>query len=395
MSHEVNDARFQAVRDAVLAACWEGEGFFAKYRKILNECLFDGRIELYEHIEAGKPKNVVELSTIFGLYGGNVEASRFINSMFSITGNETSYITELWEFYFQRGVSLKGINRQKVKRMEEIYAEIERMSKNETGNVIEAVTEFEETREKIIKNGGKLGMATKYPELDELTMGGLVPGMVTVIGGFSNSGKSKFTYSILPKLLDEGKKVAYFTLEITKDFLLANVYASKFGRRVDELFASGLPEWDAIAHLSVYSGLFDVTSVTKEIGDKSFDVAFIDFVQLMRADGESEVQQYKNVAYKLQECAIHTKCHIIEVSQVPAASRLESGMNQALKGSNAFREAASTVLMISRNNDQLNEHGVPSTELVISKNRYGRVGDKFTLGGDFATGNLTLKKFDF
>ena len=238
-------------------------------------------------------------------------------------------------------------------------------------------------------------MPTKSPELDDLTMGGLVPGMVTVIGGFSNSGKSKFTYSLIPKLLDEGKKVAYFTLEITKDFLLANVYAAKFGRKVDELFASGLPNWDAISNLSVYSGMFDVTSVTKEIGDKSFDIAFIDFVQLMRADGESEVQQYKNVAYGLQECAIHTKCHIVEVSQVPAASRMESGMNQALKGSNAFREAASTVLMISRNNDELNEHGVPKTELVVSKNRYGRVGDKFTLGGDFSTGNLTLTKFDF
>ena len=395
MPHETNDARFQAVRDAVLASCWEGDGFYSKYRKILNECLFDGRIELYDHIQSGKPKNIVELSTIFSLYGGNVEASKFLTGMYGITGHETAYITELWEFYFQRGASAKGINRKKVKRMEEIYAEIERMSKNETGNVVEAVTEFEETREKIIKNGGRLGMSTKYPELDELTMGGLVPGMVTVIGGFSNSGKSKFTYSIIPKLLDEGKKVAYFTLEITKDFLLANVYAAKFGRRVDELFASGLPGWESISNLSVYSGMFDVNSVTKEIGDKSFDVAFIDFVQLMRADGESEVQQYKNVAYGLQECAIHTKCHIIEVSQVPAASRMETGMNQALKGSNAFREAASTVLMISRNNDELNEHGVPKTELVVSKNRYGRVGDKFDLGGDFSTGNLTLTKFGF
>lgn len=245
-TNETNDARFQAVRDAVLASCWENEGFYPKYRKILHECLFDGRIELYDHIASGKPRNVVELSTLFGLYGGNVEASRFLTSVYSIIGNETVYITELWEFYFQRGAATKGIDRKKVKRMEEIYAEIERMSKNETGNVVEAVTEFEETREKILKNGGRLGMPTKYPELDELTMGGLVPGMVTVIGGFSNSGKSKFTYSIIPKLLDDGKKVAYFTLEITKDFLLANVYAAKFGRKVDELFASGLPTWDAI-----------------------------------------------------------------------------------------------------------------------------------------------------
>lgn len=377
--------RLEEIRKTLAYYFWNYPEAFSRYSSVSSKKLYGPWSSIVSHLEEGKTATPLEL---MGLVGKELfmELSSTTN-VSGMMGNEVRYLRELWYDYFAQSAGKKGIDDEKLEFMVKVKEALNKFSAKETGNIDECVELFEDTK-KQIQVRGTLGVPVIHDELNAISMGGIIPGSIWVIGGFSGSGKSKLTYSMVPDLLDRGFKVAYFTLEIPKEFLLAHVVASKLGKPSDSMFKSSwTPDmWPEIRNLSVYSNVSDAGSIAQTIREGGYDFAFIDHLQLVKGQGESKVVEQENAAGKLLSVAIETKCSLICVSQISVATRAEAGEYQNLKGSGAFRENSSLIAMVNKEKDG------SGTTLTISKNRYGPSGMKYQIGGDWASGRLTVKK---
>lgn len=70
--------------------------------------------------------------------------------------------------------------------------------------------------------GPKFGFLDKYTK-------GIQKGRTYRIGAVSNLGKTQFAYNICVSLMEQGKKVAFFTLENDRPFTVTNVMANAMG----------------------------------------------------------------------------------------------------------------------------------------------------------------------
>ena len=374
--------RIAEVQKTLAMYYWHYPEKFELHRGAQDTKLYGEWSAVVSHVKDKKPTTPLEL---IGIVGKDLFLELSEVNTASMSGNELKYLKELWYEYFKNAINSKGLDDEKIEFMANAKTKLSKFANVETGNIEESFAAFDSTR-KEIRERGSLGIPTNHEELNRISMGGVIPGSIWVVGGFSGSGKSKFTYSMVPDLIDRGFKVAYFTLEIPKEFLLAHVVASKLDRPSDEMFRSSwTPDmWPELKNLSVFSGMNDASDICRTIRDGGYDFAFIDHLQLVKTPGESRVVEQENAVGKLMAVALETKCSLICVSQISVASKMEQGGDQNLKGSGAFRENSSLILMVNKEKDG------SGTSLTVSKNRYGPCGMRFRLEGNWASGKLRV-----
>lgn len=385
-NNQHNQDRIEEVRKTLAAYYWNYPEKYALHSGANDPKLYGQWSSVVEMVREEKPNTPMEL---IGKIGKELFLEFSDVNTAGMVGNELKYLKELWYEYFRNAISNKGLDDEKIEFMATAKTKLAKYANHETGNVEEAFKAFDSTRTQI-RERGSLGIPIIHDQLNSISMGGVIPGSIWVVGGLSGSGKSKFTYSMIPDLLDRGFKVAYFTLEIPKEFLLAHVVATKLDRPADEMFRSSWEPsmWEELKNLSVFSGMNDASDIARTIREGAYDFAFIDHLQLVRSPGESRVVEQENVAGKIMGVALETKCNIICVSQISMASKMEAGGDQNLRGSGSFRDNASLIAMINRERDG------SGVSLTISKNRYGPSGMRFRIDGNWASGKLSVKSPD-
>ena len=251
----------------------------------------------------------------------------------------------------------------------------------------------------LMKRSGELtGVPTGYRDLDADT-GGLQPGELIVIAARPSMGKTALALNMARNAaLDHGKKVAIFSLEMTKRSLILRLLASEAkvnftnfrkGYGSAEAFQKIQGAANALSDAQIWmddSGTITILEITAKCrrlaAEHGLDMVMVDYLQL--AHGNTPTQrkdlEIAEISHGLKSLAKHLDIPVIALSQLnrgpeqrdPDKRRPNMG---DLRESGAIEQDADLIAFIYRDevyNPTEENHGL--AELIIAKQRNGPTG---------------------
>lgn len=241
------------------------------------------------------------------------------------------------------------------------------------------------------------------PRLQEYT-GGLLPGHIWVVGGFSSTGKTAFGCNLAADAIIQQKWVGIVSTEMT---------AAQYMIRLVSLF-SGVPQLrvrDRImldpkevaqigaaekaltsANLRIYDNVYRLDAIRSTAMRQKqmlgLDVLLVDFIQNVRGSaGDFAYADFTEITLDLQQLAKDLDCTVIAFSQVSNAQAQMDAQGErevySFKGSGAIKDAADVAIMLRR--DRINRSKVLEVDVV--KHRHGEMG-KFNAYMHLETGRI-------
>ncbi|MGI9590305.1 MAG: replicative DNA helicase [Myxococcota bacterium] len=269
--------------------------------------------------------------------------------------------------------------------------------------------------EMLMDKGGELtGVPTGYKDLDEMT-GGLQAGELVIIAARPSMGKTALTLNIARNTaLDHAKKVAFFSLEMTKRALALRLLSSE--ARVDmSSFRRGfgshsehqklVSKAGQLAEAPIWiddSGMVTILEIKAKCrrlaSERGLDLVVVDYLQLAHGDNPTPRKDLEiaEISHGLKALAKELDIPVIALSQLnrgpeqrdPDKRRPNMG---DLRESGAIEQDADLIAFIYR--DEVynpNEENRGLAELIIAKQRNGPTGTvRLQFEGRFARfGNL-------
>jgi replicative DNA helicase len=242
------------------------------------------------------------------------------------------------------------------------------------------------------------GVATGFPELDEMTAG-LQPGDLIILAARPAMGKTSFALNVASHAaLKHGSTTGIFSLEMSHQQLFFRLLCGEGQVDAHHLRTGrvGAEEWQRI--IKVYGGLSQAPVYiddTPGIGilemrakarrlkrEKGLDLLIVDYLQLMRGRGRSESRQQEisEISRSLKELAKELHVPLVALSQLSRAPEQRTGDKRPqlsdLRESGAIEQDADVVLFLFR--EEVYEKENPDlrgkAELIVGKQRNGPTG---------------------
>ena len=251
------------------------------------------------------------------------------------------------------------------------------------------------------------GLPTGFSGLDQKTFG-LRPGELFILAARPAMGKTAFALNVATNVGAQGKSVAFFSLEMSKESLLARLVCAK--ARIDQLkYRAGRLDDDEVHEFAM--ALADLQEMRIYIDDSAdanlktiarklahlrktagVDLVIIDYLQLMAGSrAENRNAEVTAMSRGLKVLARGMKCPFMVLSQLSRACELRPGdhrpMLSDLRESGGIEQDADQVAFIYREEiyrpDRDDLKGM--AELILKKQRNGPIGtipltfmDKYT-----------------
>ena len=165
----------------------------------------------------------------------------------------------------------------------------------------------------------KLGIATGFSELDSYT-NGFRGGQMIVIAARPSVGKTGIALNMMQNMLNDGKSVAFFSLEMDKESITSRLASSKTEVPLQTIlggYMSNLAHGEVQAMLKRIAGekffIDDTPSLTiEEVRHRArklhrregIDIVFIDYLQLIKASkGESREREISHISNSVKNMA--------------------------------------------------------------------------------------------
>lgn len=223
------------------------------------------------------------------------------------------------------------------------------------------------------------------------------PGDLVILAGRPSSGKTMLAAQMAYHMAEK-KRVGIFSLETSGqkifDRLVSHAGQIDFGRikkhellQADFRSAAALGANDKIRIDVIPAAGMSVTQVQAIALARHYEVVFVDYLQLLQAEGRDRFQQVTNISIALHRMATVTGVTVIALSQL---ARLEQGAKNKrptmseLRESGQLEQDADAILILHRNDKDNNDS--PRT-LYIDKQKDGELGF-VTL--DFRPGTMTF-----
>lgn len=225
---------------------------------------------------------------------------------------------------------------------------------------------------------------TGFSLLDETVS--LAPGDVTIIAARPSVGKSALVTQIAKHISDSGKKVGFFSLEMSNKqcyerFVVAmsGIGLTRLTRAVaytndeEERFNRANDELEKSETLTLYQESFTVDGIRAECEAKKFDVVIVDYLQLVSSSDRykgNRVQEVTEISRGLKQMASDLRCHVIALSQFNrAAANDDNGepTSDQLRESGALEQDASNIWLLWNPDKDDNKKKI----LKVDKNRQG------------------------
>lgn len=237
------------------------------------------------------------------------------------------------------------------------------------------------------------------PRLNGL-LGGMMPGHLWVLGGFSSTGKSAALTNLVKDALRARKWVGVFSLEMTQEQYLIRLLSLLSGVPQGDIKSRSYIGLDVVenvraaeaylrrAPLRVYDTVYRLNDIrSKAIQMKEtmgLDLMAVDFIQNVHVEGD-EVKDARTTILTLQNLAKELDCTVLALSQVSnEMAKWEGDKNYySFKGHGAIRDAADVAIMLKR--DRVASPGVMDFNVV--KNRHGEFSN-IPMNFDMRTGRL-------
>jgi len=198
-----------------------------------------------------------------------------------------------------------------------------------------SVRAFLASLEERFNNGDLPGMATGMEPVDEKT-GGLRPGELWVVGAPTSWGKSVFMLQATGGAIRDGKNVAVFSLEMSKEEIVARIVSSQWQISMGELMnpkttkKHTMPKIQAAAKEMEALGLMICDSADQSVDTiaghceriqdtRKLDLVVVDYLQLVstpRVKGQNREQEVASISRGLKQLAKRLHCPVITATQL-------------------------------------------------------------------------------
>lgn len=248
------------------------------------------------------------------------------------------------------------------------------------------------------------GIPIRFSESLHHITGGLVPGWLWVVGGFSSVGKSAVACNFILDVIRAGKNIGVISTEMPKESyairLISNL-ANVPQRNIRERVSLGgdvinkiheAEETLSNSKLRIFDTVYDLRGIRSQATRMSkmegLDVLVVDFIQNLGGTGD-EVSDARTTIIGLQELAKELRCTVIAFSQISNDMAIRQSENSggdyySFKGHGAIRDAADVAIMLKR--DQQAQS--PFLECRVVKNRHESLG-KIVWKMDLPTGKIS------
>lgn len=238
------------------------------------------------------------------------------------------------------------------------------------------------------------GLATGFVDFDRMT-GGLDPGQLAVVAARPAVGKTIFGCNVANHVASQGGSALFFTLEMTSREIGMRILSARTRVSVHEMKTGtrDTGHWDRFSDQLAASGaerLFIddrpaigvpyIRAKARTIQRKNgLDLIVVDYLQLMRGQGENRTQEIGSISRGLKALAKELRVPIIALAQLNRGveSRHDKRpMMSDLRDSGEVEQDADIVVMLHR--EELysdNPQWIGYAELLIRKNRNGPTGD--------------------
>ncbi len=293
------------------------------------------------------------------------------------------------------------------------------LSQKETTSELEHVGKPGGTLTRVLKemselaeNKGKMrGIPTGYKDFDAIT-NGLQKSALILLAARPGVGKTSFAMNIaVHAALNEGKKVAVFDLEMSREQLMQRSLASLAKVNLGKVLRGDLDseEWKRIwtaekklAQSGIYvddSSMvtpFDIISKCRKLKmTDGLDLIVVDYLQLMtmgKKDRESRQQEVSDLTRILKIAARELDVPIIVLSQLSRAVETREDHRPVLsdlRESGSIEQDADIVLFLynpEKYNDVVTQDEPGTVYLLIAKHRSGSTGEvKLKWVGEYTT----------
>lgn len=211
------------------------------------------------------------------------------------------------------------------------------------------------------------------------------PGQFGVLAADSSVGKTALALQFAYHMAGTGKKVGFFSLETGKESLTNRLMAErqvagiemhrsqwKALTKYDFRSASDAGERSRKIPLRILRNFDTVEAVRTRTVQRGFDVIFIDYVQLLQAEGENRAQIVTNISMGLHRMAQQLGVTVIGLSQItpPDKSSSRRVTKDDLRESRQLKQDADAILIMTPAEDG-NKN---LRELTVDKNKDGASG---------------------
>ena len=239
------------------------------------------------------------------------------------------------------------------------------------------------------------GLSSSFPALDSLTSG-FQPSELIILASRPSMGKTALSLNIaLYNALQKKKKVAFFSLEMSKEAVLMRLLSSLSQINLSQIMSGQIAEgrWSELiasaAQLSDTNFYIDDSSPLSpyEIRSKSrrlkarqgLDLIVVDYLQLMQLPEKSETREREvsEMSRLLKSFAKELKIPVITLSQLNRGVETRSNRRPILsdlRESGAIEQDADLIMMLYREDYYEEGTGDGLAEVIINKQRNGPTG---------------------
>lgn len=238
------------------------------------------------------------------------------------------------------------------------------------------------------------GVPSGFTELDELTSG-FQPGELIIVAARPSMGKTALSLNLaLNAALKEKKKVAYFSVEMGKDQVMARLLANsakirlgdiRTGRIDDQMWPRLINTAAALSETGLFiddtPGIspFDIRAKARRMKAKhGLDIIMIDYLQMMgmKQKVESREREVSEISKLLKSIAKELQVPVIALAQLNRGVEGRSDrrpMLSDLRESGSIEQDADVIMMIYREDyyDRDNPEIKGVAEIIIGKQRNG------------------------
>lgn len=240
-----------------------------------------------------------------------------------------------------------------------------------------------------------LGDTTGFRTLDEMTQG-FREHHIWMIGGYTSVGKTYFSLNLVRWLLEQNKRIVFYSLEMSKVDLISrlmailtempSLYILRGLMTKDEKFSYDLAKtFLESCDFKIYSEMHDLDqiklSMLEEHMEKPVDCFFLDYVQLVTRTGK-EYEDMRAAATEFQELMGELKTPMVMLTQINnEAAKSPNAWTSGAKGASNLIQAADYYTELWPGEQDMDiyqrnlKDGIPvRVKVKVKKNRHGRTG---------------------
>lgn len=384
----------------------EGDFYNDLHRKIFNaiRTLFSlnkpiDLLTVTETLETSENVDAETIKYIASIYANNEGLSSNQDTYIDIL-KEKSILRSLAEFSDEiKSLSLEDKSPAKnvLEKAEKGLFEISQGGLRNSLTALDVImSDTVQTIMKRVQNRGELsGVTTGFTDLNSL-LGGFQKSDLVLLAARPSMGKTAIAVNLAVNAAKAGKKVAMFSLEMSKTQIGQRILASFAQMNLSSLFKGELEGQDLVNlitasnELSKYSLHIDDTAAISLIElkaklrrlkmEEGLDLVVVDYLQLMTTGEriENRVQEISQISRGLKAIAKELDVPVLALSQLSRALEQRPDKRPKLsdlRESGAIEQDADIVMFLYRDYVYNKETENPNlAEVIVSKHRNGPIG---------------------